>query len=116
MRICIDLDQTLCVGYPYEDAVPMSGAKDFLDTLHAQGHTIIIHTARGMGTSHGSVSKAIALVGELTFSQLKEWGFKYDELLFGKPAADCYLDDKGVKMVSYSQALTDIQSLMKTLR
>ena len=111
MRICIDLDKTLCTGYPYEDAKPMPGAKDFLSKLKADGHTVIIHTARGMGRSHGSVSKAIALVGAITFSQLAEWGFKYDELLFGKPAAEYYIDDKGIRLLSYAQVLEDMQTL-----
>ena len=111
MRVCVDLDRTLCAGYPYEDAQPMLGAKEFLDKLRDDGHTVIIHTARGMGRSHGSVSKAIALVGALTFSQLAEWGFEYDELLFGKPAADCYVDDKAIRLVSYAQVLEDMQTL-----
>jgi len=114
MRVCIDLDKTLCTGHPYKDAVPMLEAKEFLSKLRADGHTIIIHTARGMGRSHGSVSKAIALVGAITFSQLAEWGFEYDELLFGKPAADCYIDDKAILLVSYAQVLEDMQTLNRS--
>jgi hypothetical protein len=33
----------------------------------------------------------------LTYNQLKSWGCKFHELHMGKPAADYYIDDKGVK-------------------
>ena len=33
----------------------------------------------------------------LTEQQLEEWGVKYHELLFGKPHADIFIDDKGCK-------------------
>ena len=31
-----------------------------------------------------------------TEQQLFEWGVKYHELFMGKPAADYYIDDKGI--------------------
>ena len=34
---------------------------------------------------------------ELTRQQLEEWGVKYNELIMGKPHADFFIDDKGVK-------------------
>jgi hypothetical protein len=37
------------------------------------------------------------LIGnELTKQQLKDWGVKYNELIFGKPDADIFVDDKGI--------------------
>ena len=31
-----------------------------------------------------------------TYKQLKNWGLKFDELYFGKPSADFYIDDKSL--------------------
>lgn len=109
MRICIDLDKTLCVGRPYKDAVPFTGAADFLRLLKKQGHTIIIHTARGMGRNNGDAGKAVKDIGLITLSQLEDWQFVYDEIYFGKPAADLYIDDKALLAVSYSQLEEQIE-------
>jgi hypothetical protein len=45
-------------------------------------------------TARGSVSGIDW--GSFTKKQLAKWKVKYDELIFGKPSADCYIDDKGV--------------------
>jgi len=102
MRICYDLDGTLCEGYPYESAKPLKGAAEHLKYVQSRGHTIIIQTARGMGSSSGNVGKAIASIALLTLSQLDSWGFVYDEIYFGKPAADLYIDDKGLPAIPFS--------------
>ncbi len=104
MRICFDLDETLCTGYPYSDAKPLPGSKELLLRLHADGHKIIIQTARGMGRADGNIGKALATIGELTLQQLSSWGFVYDEIYFGKPAADLYVDDKSLSTI---KALVD---------
>ena len=40
--------------------------------------------------------KAEDLMRDLTEKQLEKWGVKYHELLFGKPHADVFIDDKAV--------------------
>jgi len=94
MRICFDLDGTLCVGWPYDTAKPVPGASSLLKSLRDKGHTIIIQTARGMGTAKSVAGVAIKNIGLLTLKQLDEWGFEYDEIYFGKPDADVFVDDK----------------------
>jgi hypothetical protein len=47
-----------------------------------------------MGRSGGCVGQATAAIGSLTLRQLNEWGFVYDEIYFGKPDADIFIDDK----------------------
>lgn len=93
-RICFDLDETLCTGYPYEVAKPFDDAAEILQMLKEKGYTIIIQTARGMGRSSGNIGLAVNEIALLTLSQLKEWQFVYDEIYFGKPSADIYVDDK----------------------
>ena len=98
-RICFDLDGTLCEGWPYSEAQPKEGAAALLTSLRLQGHTVIIHTARKMATAKGNPGEALALIGALTFKQLEDWGFRYDEIYFGKPNADLYIDDKACSNV-----------------
>ena len=103
MRICFDLDGTLCYGYPYTTCKPMPGAAKVLKNLKRAGHTIIIQTARGMRTACSNPGTAIKNIGKLTLEQLDEWGFEYDEVLFGKPHADLFVDDKAYHASCISQ-------------
>mmetsp|Transcript_21144 Transcript_21144/g.54965 ORF Transcript_21144/g.54965 Transcript_21144/m.54965 type:complete len:391 (+) Transcript_21144:1100-2272(+) len=64
--------------------------------LHAAGQTIIIHTARRMRTHGGNVGAVIADIGAITIQTLKDFNIPYDELYFGKPYADVYVDDLAV--------------------
>ena len=67
-----------------------------INKLHEQGHEIIYMTARGMGRHSNNPQAAIQEFYAFTKSQLDEWGCKYDMLFLGKPAADFYIDDKGI--------------------
>lgn len=61
--------------------------------MFEDGWTIIIFTARGTlsGLDHR----------DLTKRQLSKWGVKHHQLILGKPAADLYVDDKGVSDASF---------------
>lgn len=98
MRLCFDLDNTLCTAVEnsqYQDAVLKPGILNMLRQIKQEGHTIIICTARGMGRSKGNAGLAVRSIGGLTLQQLDKWGVPYDEIYFGKPSADAYFDDKG---------------------
>ena len=45
---------------------------------------------------NGNVGGVIADVGEITLNTLREFDIPYDEIYFGKPYADCYIDDLAV--------------------
>jgi len=64
--------------------------------LHEAGHTIIVWTDRGMRDSGGSAARAMAEIGRLTFEQLEKFGIPHDEVVFGKPHADVYVDSRAV--------------------
>tara|TARA_B100001063_G_C16607984_1_gene474247 strand:+ start:300 stop:662 length:363 start_codon:yes stop_codon:yes gene_type:complete len=102
MRYCFDIDGTICtptVGREYEKATPYTNRIERINELYDQGHYIIFFTARAMGRFVGDPEdrqKAEELMRPLTEKQLEEWGCKYHELLFGKPHADVFIDDKGV--------------------
>ena len=57
-----------------------------INKLKKAGLKIIFFTARGSVTGKDWM--------QVTKDQFKEWGLLYDELKFGKPAADLYIDDK----------------------
>lgn len=116
MKFCFDLDNTLCVGKPYQFAVPVPGALELLEELHENGHEIVIYTARGMDTHKGNVAKVLTDYAMLTLKQLESWGFPYDEIYFGKPSADIYIDDKAVTALGIEQIRGTIESLLEENR
>lgn len=99
-RFCFDLDNTL-VTTPatpgdYTTCRPIQRVIDYARSLHEKGHHITIHTARRMRTHGGNVGSVVADIGAITLDQLKMFGIPHDEVLFGKPYADYYIDDKAV--------------------
>ena len=99
-RYCFDLDNTL-VTYPeiagdYTTVKPIQQTIDFLKYLKKLGHTIIIYTARRMNTHGGNTGKVLADIGKITFDSLNKFGILYDEIYFGKPYADYYIDDLAI--------------------
>lgn len=96
MRYCFDLDGTLCEteGMDYAAAAPIWRRIRRVNDLHAEGHYIVIDTARGNGTGDDW--------HDATAAQLAEWGVEYDELRVGdKPWADRYIDDRGTNVIDW---------------
>jgi capsule biosynthesis phosphatase len=104
IRVCFDLDNTL-VTFPkihkdYSTVEPIQKNIDYLNFLKDKGNYIIIHTARRMKTHSGNVGKCISDIGKITIDTLEKFGIRYDELHFGKPNADFYIDDLSVPAFS----------------
>lgn len=100
LRICFDFDNTL-VSYPvipgdYSSVKPITKNINFIRLLKELGHTIIIYTARRMKTHKGNVGGTMADIGKVTFSTLDNFNIPYDEIYFGKPYADFYIDDLSI--------------------
>ena len=97
MRICIDVDGTVCktrqLTQSYSEVKPVEGAIEALKELRRLGHYIIFYTARHMKTCEGNVGQVVARQGNTLLSWLEKHGVEYDEIWFGKPYADVYLDD-----------------------
>ena len=112
MKICVDLDGTIAcnkkAGESYEDVEPMPQAVESLKKLEKEGFYIIIHTARHMGTCKNNLGQVIAKQAAVVTNWLKKYDIPYDELLFGKPNVDYFIDDKGI-------GFTDWQSTTKFL-
>jgi len=99
-RYCFDLDNTL-VTYPkilgdYTTVKPIQETIDLLKYLKKMGHTIIIYTARRMNTHNGNIGKVVSDIGKITLDTLEKFGIVYDEIYFGKPYADYYIDDLAI--------------------
>ena len=87
--LVIDIDgviASLVEDGNYSNANAINENINYINKLKLSGVKIILFTARG------SVSGINWR--KVTELQMKEWGVLYDELLFGKPAGDLYIDDK----------------------
>ncbi len=100
LRVCFDLDNTLVthptVSGDYTSVLPIQRNIDYLKFLKSLGHTIIIYTARRMKTHSGNVGKILSDIGKTTFDTLGHYDIPYDEIYFGKPYANFYIDDLAI--------------------
>ncbi len=94
---CFDIDGTLAIthGTDYTQCEPQLDMIAIVNRLYDNGHTIKLFTARGYVTKIDW--------REVTEKQLSRWGVKYHELIFGKPNADYYIDDKAVTLEMIQQ-------------
>ena len=115
MRICIDLDGVLCEirrpGQSYAEVKPLPGAVEKLKELRRAGYEIVIATARHMKSCDHNVGKVVARQGLVTLEWLTRNGFEYDEIWFGKPHCDVYIDDNAYRFSSWDEIRADGSSL-----
>lgn len=99
MTYVFDIDGTICTltDSDYPNAQPIPERIETVNALYDEGHTIIFQTARGMGRTHNNAPAATEIFYAFTHQQLTDWGVKFHSLFLGKPAADIYVDDKGIK-------------------
>ena len=70
---------------------------NLINDLYEKENVIILFTARGSTTDIDWK--------ELTEQQLHTWGVKYHKLLFGKPEADIFVDDKAISDILFFKEL-----------
>ena len=94
---CFDIDGVLGVvadanglDGDYGKNIPNIEIIELCNRLHKAGNKIILYTARGSGTGKDW--------REATENQMLTWGVCYNELHFGKPPADYYVDDKAMTL------------------
>lgn len=92
---CIDIDGTICTNTEgsYKEAKPHLERISQVNKLYDNGSKIIYFTARGSTTGIDW--------SKVTSAQLDEWGCKYHELIFNKPFADYYIDDKSLDLFNW---------------
>ena len=95
--ICVDIDETICnydgVERSYSNALPILDNIQKINNLFEEGHKIIYWTARGSTTGIDW--------SQLTIQQLQRWGAKYNEIKFGKPYYDLFIDDKAINTLTF---------------
>jgi uncharacterized HAD superfamily protein len=94
MVIMIDMDGTICSEErPFDRplAKPLPGAVESVNRMHEQGHVIIIWTGRGWDQYR------------VTKKWLDDHGFKYSEILMGKPIANLIIDDRARQFVGWDK-------------
>ena len=106
-KFCFDLDGTIChikkEDQHYIDVDPLPGSVETLQRLKSEGHYIIIMTARNMLTYNNNVGKIIANQSPIVLEWLSKHQIPYDEIHFGKPLADFYVDDKAIKLTNWKE-------------
>ncbi len=92
-----DVDGVICdtQGTDYKNAIPKQENIKKINALYDEGHRIIVFTGRG------TVSRIDWR--QLTEKQLKEWGLKYHELIFGKPSFDIMIDDHAYNVEDFEE-------------
>jgi hypothetical protein len=95
MIIYVDIDNTIfdTKRTDYLNSKPILNRIKKINSLFDEGNTIIYWTARGTGSGLDW--------SELTKKQLKDSGAKYNELKFGKPVYDLFIDDKNINSEEY---------------
>jgi CMP-N,N'-diacetyllegionaminic acid synthase len=100
-RICFDIDGVVASKTPGNDyslAEPRPVVIELINALHSNGHEIVLFTARGnkTGLDHRP----------LTAEQMRSWGVSYTHLMFDKPWADLYIDDKALNIADVEAVLS----------
>ena len=107
MRIVLDLDGVICeLKKPNETYLEVKPNHDFILKMREwkkEGHYLIIHTGRHMKTCDGNVEEVIKKIGPATSEWLKKWDVPFDEIHYGKPYGDVYIDDLGITFSSVKQ-------------
>jgi len=115
MKICIDVDGVLCElrrpEQTYAEVAPLPGAVEKMQALKASGHYLILCTARHMATCNSNAGLVVARQGKTLLDWLAQHGMPYDELWFGKPHADVYLDDNAHRFTEWGEISGDGSNL-----
>lgn len=89
MRYCFDIDGTILFSELVDGEYRLTGANipliEKINCLFLCQNEIILHTGRHW--NHLGLTK----------NQLQLYGVYYTTLVMGKPVADCYIDDKGMR-------------------
>ncbi|MDX2301300.1 MAG: hypothetical protein NW226_00815 [Microscillaceae bacterium] len=96
--IALDIDGTVCtIEADYSQCKLMEGCLEGILKFKEAGYLIYLHTGRHINHF------------ETTTRWLKEHKVPYDHIVFGKPVAKYYIDDRGIRFSSWEQLFKDIE-------
>lgn len=112
MRICLDLDGTVCENkldeQNYSEVLPQYKAVETIAKWREQGHYIVLQTARGMNTYKSNEGQILGNMKYL-YEWLEKWNIVVDEIRIGKPHCDVFIDDKGYRHTNWIDTAQEIQ-------
>ena len=56
-----------------------------------------------MATCQSNLGKVMKNVGKTTLDWLEKYGVEYDEIYFGKPNAEVYIDDRAIRFHQWDE-------------
>ena len=97
--IVVDIDDTISFTYnrDFENSEPNEEVINKINEHYDNGWKIILFTARG-AKSCNTLEEKEAKYRDVTERWLKKHNVKYHTLMFGKPNADYYVDDKNISV------------------
>lgn len=103
VKLVFDIDDTICnnKNRDYENATPFKDVIKKINKLHQQGAKITLYTSRGMVSCNGNIDKIIKKNKAILERWLEKNKVEYDELIFGKPLGDMYVDDKAINLLDF---------------
>jgi capsule biosynthesis phosphatase len=108
MRFCFDIDGVVFkINSNYEKHEPIYETVNYMIHLKKMNHTIILYTARKMSTHNGNIGLINKNIVEKTLYNLNRFNIPFDEIYFGKPSADIYIDDKGLNYYDLKEYLME---------
>ncbi|ADL52264.1 LNS2 domain-containing protein [Clostridium cellulovorans] len=99
-KVIVDIDGVLAIeeaNRSYIRLLPVKEASEAIKTLKKLGYVIILHTSR------------FEFEKKVTIDWLKANGFIYDDIKFGKPRGDIYIDDRGYRFNSWENFFNDVK-------
>lgn len=102
MMIIVDLDGVICTEektFERSLAKPQEGALEGMRQLRAQGHTVIVHTARSWAEYR------------MTEDWLRKNNIEFDALQMGKPIYDVWVDDRAVRFEGWAPLQAKLDSI-----
>lgn len=100
MRAVFDLDDTISVhkNRDYPNAKPIVPVIEKIRQMKDDGWEIVIYSARGQVSCKGDLKEIEHKNRPVVEEWLKRHNVPCDELIFGKPIGDVYIDDKGMSL------------------
>ena len=98
----IDIDDTICFteNRDFKNSKPYQEVTNKINELYDKGWKIVLCTARG-AKSCATLLEREAKYRGITETWLRKHNVKYNDLLFGKPNADYYVDDKNISIEEF---------------
>lgn len=102
VKMIFDVDDTISTNFrrlDYSKCIPRKDVIEKINYLHdILEYKIVLYTSRGMVSCNGDIEK----INKKNYATLSKWLFDnnvhYDELIFGKPLGDMYIDDKAMNV------------------